>query len=241
MIDDDGMTQDDLVIPAPDELRLLYRPPLIGSSAQMTMIVQRLEAMIFAGELAPGQRLIEADLSARFGVVRGRVREALLILSGDGIVELVPQRGARVVKLDPGGIAHALEALQAIASKGMELFGRRFGKPVGRVAEAVLAAFQRIEATADGPGATMSRHWLEYHVLLNHLSGNPKLNTLVSKIGIIPYQRQLGEFIAEESRRYVVEPHREITDFLLAGRTAEAIASLRLHVAVLVDRLEQAD
>src|SRR5690606_18662782 len=59
-------------------------------------LTQRLRAAILDAEFAPHQRLIEADLSERYGASRASVRAALLNLTGEGLVERLPNRGARV-------------------------------------------------------------------------------------------------------------------------------------------------
>jgi DNA-binding GntR family transcriptional regulator len=57
---------------------------------------QRLRTAITDGELAPGARLVEADLVELFGVSRSNVRLAIEALAADGLVERIPNRGARV-------------------------------------------------------------------------------------------------------------------------------------------------
>jgi DNA-binding GntR family transcriptional regulator len=57
---------------------------------------QRLRRAIADGDLTPGHRLVEADLVAELGVSRGRVRLAIEALAAEGLVERVPNRGARV-------------------------------------------------------------------------------------------------------------------------------------------------
>jgi DNA-binding GntR family transcriptional regulator len=57
---------------------------------------QRLRNAIADGEMAPGHRLVEADLVALLGVSRGRVRLAIDALAAEGLVERIPNRGARV-------------------------------------------------------------------------------------------------------------------------------------------------
>ena len=57
---------------------------------------QRLRTAITDGELAPGARLVEADLVELFGVSRSNVRLAIDALAADGLVERIPNRGARV-------------------------------------------------------------------------------------------------------------------------------------------------
>ena len=59
-------------------------------------LVDALRDAIVDGEFAPNQRLVEADLSERFGASRGNVRSALLELTAEGLVERVQNRGARV-------------------------------------------------------------------------------------------------------------------------------------------------
>ncbi|SCW72243.1 DNA-binding transcriptional regulator, GntR family [Sphingobium faniae] len=228
--------EDQIDIPTVEGIGQLYNPPIRGTSAQVTAIISKIIAMIRKGELAPGQRLIEADLTDTFGVVRGRVREALLILAGEGMVELVPQRGARVPKLEPGGLIHHLQVLEAIVAKGMELFGQRFGRPEGEVAEALRAAYGRIEEAAP---MEVNRRTVEYYVLVNHLSGNPRLNPLIAGSGILLYERQLGEYLAAETHMYVVEPHRIIVREMLAGRSEEAAAALRANVNILVNHIRE--
>jgi DNA-binding GntR family transcriptional regulator len=71
-----------------------------------------LRAAIVRGEIAPDARLVEADVSATFGMSRGAVRTALIRLEQDGLVAREPHRGARVRKVSD---AEAVEILQARA------------------------------------------------------------------------------------------------------------------------------
>lgn len=59
-------------------------------------LTQQIREAILAAEFAPHQRLIEADLSERYDASRAAVRTALLNLAGEGLVERLPNRGARV-------------------------------------------------------------------------------------------------------------------------------------------------
>ena len=59
-------------------------------------LTQVIREAILDAQFAPHQRLIEADLSERYGASRASVRTALLNLAGEGLVERLPNRGARV-------------------------------------------------------------------------------------------------------------------------------------------------
>ncbi|HLH59627.1 MAG TPA: GntR family transcriptional regulator, partial [Streptosporangiaceae bacterium] len=69
--------------------------PGAGDSAKQH-VIGSLRGSILAGDMVPGQRLVEAELAEMLGVTRASVRAALIDLSADGLVERVPNRGARV-------------------------------------------------------------------------------------------------------------------------------------------------
>src|ERR1700761_6791915 len=69
--------------------------PLSGEAARAHAYAA-LRQSVLGGDLAPGQRLVEEELAAMLGVTRQSVRSALLDLTGDGLVERIPNRGARV-------------------------------------------------------------------------------------------------------------------------------------------------
>jgi DNA-binding GntR family transcriptional regulator len=82
-----------------DEARALSLPSLGGHPKIKDVIYQELRERIVFGGFSPGDRLVEADLAAQFGVSKTPVREALLTLEGEGLVVLRPHRGAEVSRL----------------------------------------------------------------------------------------------------------------------------------------------
>ena len=69
--------------------------PQAGEPAR-THALAALRQAILSGDVAPGQRLVEEELAALLGVTRQSLRAALLDLTADGLVERIPNRGARV-------------------------------------------------------------------------------------------------------------------------------------------------
>ena len=72
-------------------------------------IADHLSAEIIRGRLAPAERIQELKIAKDLGVSRGSVREALLILEGRHLIEIIPRRGAVVSALDPDGVEGLLE------------------------------------------------------------------------------------------------------------------------------------
>ena len=83
--------------------------------------VDRLRDLIVRGELAPGARLNERVLTARLGVSRTPLREAIKLLATEGLVELMPNRGAVVAPIEPARIAETLAVMGALESLAGEL------------------------------------------------------------------------------------------------------------------------
>jgi GntR family carbon starvation induced transcriptional regulator len=72
-----------------------------GPVSRIEWVEDQLRQAILSGELRPGERLLTAQLSERFQVSPTPLREALHRFAGEGLVEFVPQRGARVSELSP--------------------------------------------------------------------------------------------------------------------------------------------
>jgi DNA-binding GntR family transcriptional regulator len=68
----------------------------IKGTAGRTHVATQIRDALRAGDLVPGQRLVEQDLADQYGVTRNSAREALFDLAADDVVELVPHRGARI-------------------------------------------------------------------------------------------------------------------------------------------------
>jgi DNA-binding GntR family transcriptional regulator len=81
------------------EPRVLSLPSLGAHPKIKDVIYQELRERIVFGGFSPGDRLVEADLAAKFGVSKTPVREALLTLEAEGLVVLRPHRGAEVSRL----------------------------------------------------------------------------------------------------------------------------------------------
>jgi DNA-binding GntR family transcriptional regulator len=75
-----------------------------AESAASSRIAQALRDDILNGSIAPGQRLRQEDIAERLGGSRLPVREALRILAAEGLVQVEPNKGARVPLLDPGEV-----------------------------------------------------------------------------------------------------------------------------------------
>src|SRR5699024_842634 len=86
---------------------------------------QRIRTMITNGRLQPGTRIPEKQLCEQFGISRTPLREALKVLSSEGFVELLPNRGARVVRLSRRMLEDTLDVMSSLEGLSGELACQR--------------------------------------------------------------------------------------------------------------------
>lgn len=97
------------------ETRIIKRKTLHSET------VDHLRDMIVSGELGPGQKIPEKELCARFDISRTPLREALKALAAEGMIELLPQRGARVVTISDEELQELFPIIASIESLACEL------------------------------------------------------------------------------------------------------------------------
>ena len=88
-------------------------------------VVSRLRAMLVDGRIAPGAKLNERELCERLRVSRTPLREAIKLLAAEGLVDLLPNRGAVAVRLDENDVVHIFEVLADLEGMSGELAARR--------------------------------------------------------------------------------------------------------------------
>lgn len=82
--------------------------------------LQELRELIFSGELAAGSDHLESELAAHLDMSRTPVREAILMLEGQGLLELRPRKGIRILPLSPTDMAEIYEVLTELESHAAE-------------------------------------------------------------------------------------------------------------------------
>jgi DNA-binding GntR family transcriptional regulator len=87
--------------------------------------VDAIRSAIMRGDLQPGQKLIEADLKDQLGISRPSLREALRRLEGDRLIEIVPNKGALVVRLDDSDIENIHEMWALLTGEMISKFAKR--------------------------------------------------------------------------------------------------------------------
>ena len=102
--------------------------PAIRRPALHTQVVDKLRRLIANGDIAAGERLNELQIAATFRVSRTPIREAVKLLASEGLLELLPGRGARVKRLTRQEVLEHFEVIGALERHAVELAVRRMSE-----------------------------------------------------------------------------------------------------------------
>jgi len=201
-------------------------------------VVRKIDELIARGRLVPGQRLVEADLMADLGANRTVVREALRFLAGDGVVELIPNRGGRIRKIDAQRLGDMLDVFSGIFRAAMEKLG---SKPISKeTRKAFEAAFDRIvQAVNHGSAHDQLDAVFDYHTLIYRRCGNDYFAEALDRLHIHYYIRQAafeGFLLAGFD---LIPAYSRVTECIVAGDMDEAYALLKPGIDQLAVHLRK--
>jgi len=204
-------------------------PASRAHGATVAHVVETLRRDILHRKIAPGSRLIEADLTRRFAVSRGPVREAFRRLAAEGLIDLVPHRGAIARRLSTRDIAEVFEIRIALES----LAARR----AAEVARQDAAQRTRFEARTRPVFANARRSLenyfgenAEFHAAVYELAGNALLGDLAQRLHLPQIMGQVGDALSPQVLQLSVNEHRAIAAAILAGDADGAASAMEAHL-----------
>jgi len=205
--------------------------------ARPTTVADALRDAIVDGEFAPNQRLVEADLSERFGASRGSIRTALLELGAEGLVERVANRGARVRAVS---LAEAIE----ITEVRMALEGLCAAKAATRLTgddrdrlRGIGTAMQ--EAVRSGDLLGYSELNRQLHALIRTLGGQSTAQAILERLRGQNVRHQFRLALHPGRAAVSLPQHLEIIEALCAGEAEAAEAAVRRHLHSVIETLPE--
>lgn len=192
-------------------------------------VVNHLRDGILHGRYAPGQRLIEADLTAQLGVSRGPLREAMRRLSAENLLEIIPNRGAVVRRLSKR------EMLELFSIR-IALEGAAAREATERLSDAIVRA--RFEADIEPIWSKAPRvsggEYIEenkaFHQAVTRACGNERLLELTQQLQLPLIMFQLSGMLSHETIATSLAEHRAIAQAMLDGDAAAAETCAKRHL-----------
>ena len=214
----------------PENAAKSIKPGLPGTPAKglPLFVVEELKHLIYTGVLQPGERLNEAALALRMGTSRGPIREAIRMLTGQGLVQAVVNRGVFVRQISVREMLEIYDLRALVFGFAADRATEHINDQDKGTFELLLAAMDTACEAGDADGYYDLN--LEFHALVLRLSNNQRAHEAYDD-----YVKELHPF----RRRYFNSPgnmrrsnieHRSIYDAITKGNRAKAKQVAERHV-----------
>ncbi|WP_188150129.1 GntR family transcriptional regulator [Teredinibacter waterburyi] len=157
------------------------QPELEGSLSRVEQAYRKLRASILSNEFPPGFQALEPEIAKKLGVSRTPVREALIRLEAEQLIELIPRRGMRVLPLVPGDMLEINQVLTGLECMAVELLCNQ--KPSSDMLIPMADAVKEMAAALECDNLdTWAVAEDKFHGLLLSLAGNRRLELMVRTV-----------------------------------------------------------
>lgn len=192
------------------------------------VVFNTLRKAILTGQLKPGDRLMEVHLANRLGVSRTPIREAIHKLEQEGLVTMIPRRGAEVARITERSLQDVLEVRRALDALSVELACERITEE--QIAELADACEQFEQATHSGDTAAVAKADVAYHDIIVKATGNRRLQQLVNNLAEQMYRYRFVYLKDISQHELLVKEHREILQYIRKRDEQGAAQAARKHI-----------
>ena len=192
------------------------------------VVFKTLRQGILTGELKPGERLMEIHLADRLGVSRTPIREAIRKLELEGLVTMIPRRGAEVAQISAQNLKDVLEVRQALDALGAELACERITEEGLVQLKEACDYFAEMTKTKDATIITKAD--VALHDVIIRATGNERLQQMISNLSEQMYRYRF-EYIKDSSyHALLIEEHERIYKSIAARDKEQAVKEIQKHI-----------
>ncbi len=189
--------------------------------------INALREAIRDGRLAPGQRLVVAEITKMLGVSNGPVREAIRRLTGEGLVEIVPHRGASVRHYSSRDVREIFEVREVLEGLSARLAAERSAGQGSRVRFQAAISDMHVLAK-DGQGYI--EHNQNFHELIYEMAGNERVREQARQLTLPIYRLRYHYLMDPIYARTSAAEHQLIAEAILESDGAQAERTMRNHI-----------
>lgn len=191
-------------------------------------VADRMRELIHSGELEPRARVNESELTERFGISRTPLREAIKILATEGLLDLLPNRGARVASISRDEIEEIIEVIAGLEATACDLACRAM---TDEEVESVAAVHARMiaawEARDENPYFRLNR---DIHEAIMRASRNATLQAIYAGLSGRTQRSRYTAHQTEAQWASAVDEHARMISLLRRRDGEELAALMRAHI-----------
>jgi DNA-binding GntR family transcriptional regulator len=200
----------------------------IPGSSLVDAAYEQMRRRILDNVWPPGHRALEKEVALELGMSRTPVREALLQLQNEGLVEVIPRHGVRVLPVSPTDMREIYEILTALECMAAELLARR--KPGDDELQPLIAATDAMDAALKVDDLDA---WAQaderFHAQLLELAGNRQLQNTVFNYWDRAHRARMFSLRLRPAPVNSTREHMQLVERLRAGDPEGAAAVNRAH------------
>lgn len=192
------------------------------------VVFNTLRQAILTGELKPGERLMEIHLANRLGVSRTPIREAIRKLELEGLVTMIPRRGAEVAQITEKSMKDVLEVRRTLDALSAELACERISPEEEEALKKACQNFEEAVKTKDAK--IIAKADVALHDIIAAATGNQRLIQLINNLAEQMYRYRF-EYIKDASQHErIIKEHRIIYESVVKKDKVAASEMAKTHI-----------
>ncbi|HIT90893.1 MAG TPA: GntR family transcriptional regulator [Candidatus Merdenecus merdavium] len=192
------------------------------------VVFNTLRQAILKGELKPGERLMEIQLANRLGVSRTPIREAIRKLELEGLVLMIPRKGAEVAKITVKNLKDVLEVRRALEELAVQVACDHIDEE--QLEDIKLAAKEFEEAVKNRDLSGLAESDIKFHDLIFQATTNQRLITILHNLREQMYRYRVEYLKDSKAHEVLIKEHNEIVKALSERDKEAATLAIRGHI-----------
>ena len=194
------------------------------------VVFNTLRRAILKGELEPGERLMEIALANKLGVSRTPIREAIRKLELEGLVVMIPRKGAEVARITEKDLRDVLEVRTSLEKLAIELACDRITED--DIYDLKLACKNFEESFGKDALTTIAEKDVAFHDIIFRSTKNARLIQILNNLREQMYRYRLEYLKDTQSHDRLVEEHQRIVDAIIDKNKEEAVRLIQEHIYI---------
>lgn len=206
-----------------------FKPTMMDDFLPLRDVVFRtLRQAILTGAMKPGERLLEIHLANKLGVSRTPIREAIRMLELEGLVVMVPRRGAQVAQITEKSMSDVLEVRCALDELAVGLACQRISEEEVKELKEACESFEK--AVEKNDIHVIAKADIVIHDIIYKASRNPRLTQMINNLAEQMYRYRF-EYIKDDSQHHMLcKEHWNIFASIKQHDEKKAKELIRMHV-----------
>ena len=197
------------------------------------VVFNTLRKAILRGELKPGERLMEIQLANKLGVSRTPIREAIRKLELEGLVLMIPRKGAEVAQITEKNMQDVLEVRKALEELSVQLACERITPE--QVEEMKMAAEDFRKVLKSGDVTKIAEADVQFHDIIFAATNNQRLITLLNNLREQMYRYRVEYLKNPSNHEQLLREHEAIYRGIMEKDKDVVTEMIRKHISNQVD------